>query len=270
MALLFFSCEELEIDSDNPFEADSSEQIPAVNDINANIDSDNPSSVDFNWGGNDFALEFSYMLEYYVDYADQVWQPYNNWSNWTTEKNIWFYNLDEGHYTFYVKSRFDDKEEQEPYQSTDFEIDAIEGCAVRMYPLYQEITPESDFDLFVYVEECHDLMLMDLRLQYNQDELEVSDLTAEEIIPENTDLFETMYWENGDITIIAGLLNGYSIQDLVNIQNGTTAVAKIRFHAKSQTSSSQIIIDEGSSKLRNMNYENMEFHGVGGTIEVVE
>ena len=90
-------------------------------------------------------------------------------------------------------------------------------------------------------------------------------------MPENTDLFETMYWEeNGEITIIAGLLNGYSIQDLVNIQNGTTAVAKIRFHAKSQTSWSQIIVDEGSSKLRNMNYEDMEFHGVSGTVEVTE
>ena len=260
------SCEELEIDESNTFEADPNLQIPEVTSIYESI---NGSSVDFNWGGNDFALEFSYMVEYYVDYADQVWQPYNNWSNWTTEKNIWFYNLDEGHYTFYVKSRFDDKEEQEPYQSTDFEIDAIEGCAVRMYPLYQEITPESDFDLFVYIEECPDLMLMDLRLQYDQDELEVNDITAEDIISENTDLFETMYWDdNGNITIIAGLLNEKSIQNYN--ENGTAAVARIRFHAKSQTTRSQIIVDEGSSILRNINYEDIEFYGVSGTVEVIE
>ena len=267
LILLLTSCEELEIDESSPFEADPNLQIPEVTSIYESI---NGSSVDFNWGGNDFALEFSYMVEYYVDYADQVWQPYNNWSDWTTNHTTYYNDLDEGNYTFYVRSRFGLIEEQEPYFSTDFEIDAISGCAVRMYPLYQEITPESDFDLFVYVEECPDLMLMELNLKYNQDELEVSDITAEDIMPENTDLFETMYWENGNITIIAGLLNGYSIQDLVNIQNGTTAVARIRFHAKSQTTWSQIIVDEGSSKLRNMNYEDMEFHGVSGTVEVTE
>ena len=78
------------------------------------------------------------------------------------------------------------------------------------------------------------------------------------------------HWENGNITIITGLYNGYSIQDLVNIQNGTTAVAKIRFHAKSQTTWSQIIVDEGSSILRNINYEDIEFYGVSGTVEVIE
>jgi|ETN02SMinimDraft_2_1059926.scaffolds.fasta_scaffold09924_2 hypothetical protein len=264
LALFFISCEELEVDSDNPFEASEEDQIPEIINWNHNV---NGSDVDIDWEGNKYAFEFRYMLET-EDYTYP--SPYFDWSEWTSDTSVTLTNLDEGHYTFYVKSRFDNKEEQEPYKSTDFEIDAIEGCAVRIYPMYQEITPESDFDLFVYVEECHDLMLMELKLDYNQDELEVSDITTEEIMPENTDLFETMYWENGDITIISGLLNGYSIQDLVNIQNGTTAVAKIRFHAKSQATWSQIIVDEGSSKLRNMNYENMEFHGVGGTIEVVE
>ena len=47
-------------------------------------------------------------------------------------------------------------------------------------------------------------------------------------------------------------------------------MAKIRFHAKSQATWSQIIVDEESSKLRNTNYEDMEFHGVSGTVEVVE
>lgn len=201
------------------------------------------------------------------DYSEP--SPYLDWSEWITEENITLNNLDEGHYILFLKSRIGSKEDAQGL-SINFDIDAIEGCAVRMYPLYQEIKLESDFDLFVYVEECPDLMLMELNLKYNQDELEVSDITAEDIIPENTDLFETMYWENEDITIIAGLLNGYSIQDLVNIQNGTTAVAKIRFHAKSQTSWSQIVVNEESSKLRNMNYEDMEFHGVSGTVEVTE
>ena len=88
LIILCTSCEELAVDSGSVFEAPSSEQIPLVEKLNNNI---NGTNAQFSWESNDFALEFSYMVEYYVDYADQVWQPYNNWSNWTTEKNIWFY-----------------------------------------------------------------------------------------------------------------------------------------------------------------------------------
>lgn len=200
------------------------------------------------------------------DYSEP--SPYLDWSEWITDKNITLNNLDEGRYVFYLKSRIGSKEDDQEL-SIDFDINAVEGCAVRMYPLYQEITPESDFDLFVYIEECHDLMLMDLRLEYNQDELEVNDVIAEDTISNNTDLVETMYWgDDGNITIIAGLLNQNSIQNYN--ENGTAAVAKIRFHAKSQTTWSQIVVNEESSKLRNTNYEDMEFHGVSGTVEATE
>ena len=175
LILLFTSCEELEVDEGSIFEADPNQQIPDVTHLDVNI---NGSSADFSWGGNDFALEFRYMVEYYVDADDQVWQPYNNWSDWTTEKNMGFYNLDEGDYTFYVKSRFgniEELEDQEPYESKDFEIDAISGPALRIYPLNQTAQYGDEIDVYLYFEEVPEesaVTGLHVDIQINTDELE--------------------------------------------------------------------------------------------------
>ena len=152
LILIFTSCEELEIDPESIFEADADQQIPDVTHLNVNI---NGSSADFDWGGNDFALEFSYMVEYYIDSDNQVWQPYNNWSDWTTETAVTLNSLDEGSYTFQIKSRFGNVEELEgeSYQSTDFEIDNINGPALRIYPLSQTAHPGDEIDVYLYFED---------------------------------------------------------------------------------------------------------------------
>ena len=61
--LLFISCEELEIDPESVFEAETSEQLP---DIMTLYESVTGSSVVFTWTANEFALEFSYKLKYNI------------------------------------------------------------------------------------------------------------------------------------------------------------------------------------------------------------
>ena len=55
LALFFISCEELEVDSDNPFEASEEDQIPEIINWNHNV---NGSDVDIDWEGNKYAFEF--------------------------------------------------------------------------------------------------------------------------------------------------------------------------------------------------------------------
>ena len=83
LILLFISCEELVIDPDSVFEAETSEQLP---DIMTLYESVNGSSVVFTWTANEFALEFSYRLEYNLtDSVHIVSQPYFSWSDWKTD-----------------------------------------------------------------------------------------------------------------------------------------------------------------------------------------
>ena len=156
LIFLFTSCEDLEVDESNPFEADSSEQIPDVISLQETIDG---SSASYTWEGNDFALEFRYKLEAdslsgLDNEGHKVSQPYFEWSNWITETNIEFSDLDEGKYTFYVISRFDQTEEDEP-ESSSFEINTFSGPALRIYPLHQTKQPGDEFDVYLYFEDVY-------------------------------------------------------------------------------------------------------------------
>ena len=136
---------------ENPFEAASSEQIPEITLVNNNIDG---STANVSWEGNDFAMEFSYKLKYNLtDSAHLVNKSYYNWSDWTAMNGTSFNYLDEGSYTFFVKSRFDTIEEKEPYTSSSFQINNISGPALRIYPLNQTAYSGDTISVYLYFEE---------------------------------------------------------------------------------------------------------------------
>ena len=151
------SCEELDIDESSPFEADPSLQIPKV--TNIHYESINGSSVSFGWEGNDFAMEFSSKLEAVNLFGLNetanllVDQPYYDWGDWSTWPYADFNNLDEGDYTFYVKSLFDSIEEEEPYQSLSFTIDNISGPALRIYPMHQTVQRGEATDIYLFFDD---------------------------------------------------------------------------------------------------------------------
>jgi len=254
LILLFTSCEELDINEDSIFEADPSEQIPDVTYVGETI---NGSSADFSWEGNDFALEFSYMVEYYIDYADQVWQPYNNWSDWTTNHTTYYNDLDEGNYTFYVRSRFGLIEEQEPYFSTDFEIDAIVGPALRIYPLRQKVGGEDSFYVYLYVENIDDIAGLQVELQFNSDQIVFIGS------PDNCGLESNSFCPELDdsrITILNWNING----DF----NSDSPIAQLSFN-RLRNEDTEIIIS--GYTLRNSNNDDIPVDYVfNGIIEKVE
>ena len=150
LPILFISCEELDLDLDSPFEADPSEQIPGIS--NLPYPEINGSSAVFNWEGNKFALEFSYKLTSpSYENAISEWSLENiEWSDWSIDTTLTLEDMDEGQYTFYVKSRIDVKEQADSTASTvDFEIDAITTPALRIYPLHQEVIVGNTFEVYL-------------------------------------------------------------------------------------------------------------------------
>ena len=93
---------------------------------------------------------YSYRLEL-LSYIDPV-GTYTSWSDWSTSSNVELLYLDEGSYTFYVKGRIN-KENETDSVSTTFEVNAITGPALRIYPLQQRVTPGNQFDIYLFAEE---------------------------------------------------------------------------------------------------------------------
>ena len=150
-AVLFLSCEEVKVDDLlSDFSTDNT-PITTIITVDSTFES---SSVSLNWTGNEYATSFSYRLEP-LSYLDTI-KTYTSWSLWDTLNTVTFTNLDEGNYTFYIKSRFTVENEETP-QSISFIVDAIAGPALRMYPLYQRVTSGETFSMYVYIEDVVDL-----------------------------------------------------------------------------------------------------------------
>ena len=107
------------------------------------------SSVSLNWVGNDYAISFSYRLEP-LSYSDTV-KTYTNWTEWDTTTVVNFENLDDGFYDFYIRGRFTTDIIEDPIILT-FEVDAVSGTALRVYPLYQQVKKGESCDFYIYVD----------------------------------------------------------------------------------------------------------------------
>jgi len=275
LILLFTSCEELEVDPESIFEADAGQQIPDVTHLNANI---NGASANLSWEGNDYALEFSYMVEYNIDSDKQVWQPYNNWSDWTYEATDTLNKLDEGSYTFQVKSRFGNVEEleEESYLSKNFEIDNIMTPALRIYPLHQTAKPGDEIDVYLYFEEVPENLSvtgLHVDIQINTDELEfINDQFAlgelVTVFPGTVIFPNPTYSEDGASITIVGVAADSSGTGIY----GTGSIAKLRLKVKSQPRPEeplQILIYSESAEFQNIHGDWHDFGDpISGSVTV--
>jgi hypothetical protein len=254
LLFLFIACEELNIDPENPFEASPDEQIPVVEELYYESDS---SSATFNWSGNKFALEFSYMFESH-SYAEQILQPYNNWSDWSIDTTITLDNLDEGNYTFHVKSRFD-VIEQEVNATLDFEIDAITEAALRIYPLRQEVNVGNSLIIFLYAENIEDIAGSQIQFQFDKNQVEYIENANNCGI--ETDLFcPVLGDEDNSITIMNWNINGDYNRDNPLVQLSFNRIGN---------EDTEIIIS--SATVRNSENEDISIENYyNGSIEIVD
>ena len=263
LVLIFSACEELPDFSDNIFETPLEDQIPQITSLPDPLI--NGSSVIFNWEGNEFALEFSYKLTS----SSYETQFYSEWSDWNNEPSFSIDNLDEGNYTFHVKSRFD-LIEQDEATTINFKIDAITGPALRIYPMQQEVQRGDDFYIYIVAEEFPDLMLMTVDLQFDTNVLEVIGISAGDTFTDNSDFMVMLSTDGnreGSLSVTAGLLSQQNLDEAIGVS--TALLAKVTLRSSESGQHSITIL--ASSVFRNTNYEDIGINtAVEGNVEVID
>ena len=216
------------------------------------------NSLTLSWEGNEFASDFSYRLEP-LDY-DKIVGIDTAWSEWSIDTSVTLTYLNEGNYNFYVKSRFNLDTEEDIPEMVSFTIDAVTGPALRMYPLYQEVTSGSSCDIYLYLEEVENLVGMELDISYNTAVISGIEITKGDLLANASAFFTDPEYSDGVMRIIASPEN-------FTVLNGDGAVAKLSFTV---TGSDTLSFLQSSVFKDSDNHPIEILERVGGIIEVIE
>ena len=150
-------------------------------------------TVSLTWEGDQYVNAFRYKL-IPLNQTDTV-TTYLDWSEWdrTTTSVILEY-LDEGQYEFHVEGRFN--MDHVGSAVAQFEIDAIQGETLRMFPLRQFVEIDSMFNVYLFSEEIDQLAGMQVKLNFDPD------------------VFE---YQSMDDYLGSDILNYYETNDQINI-----------------------------------------------------
>lgn len=101
----------------------------------------------------------------------------NGWSDWRLGPFVSFNYLDEGTYTFFIKSRFDPLIEEENPVSITFEVDALQGPGLRIFPLLYDvsigdISVQKNIEISVYAEDIDRVVFGEITISVNKYRLE--------------------------------------------------------------------------------------------------
>ena len=118
------------------------------------------SSVTFIWMANDDANEFSYSLDNIV------------WSEWFEDTNLSLHYLDEGEHIIWINARFSDIYESDNPLEVRFEVDAIQGPSLRLFPLLRKANIGVMDTVYVFVEEVENVMVTELEITYDPGSLD--------------------------------------------------------------------------------------------------
>ena len=118
------------------------------------------SSVTFIWEANEDANEFSYSLDNIV------------WSDWFEATTLTLHYLDEGEHIIWINARFSDLYESDNSLEVTFEVDAIQGPSLRLFPLLRKANIGVMDTVYVFVEEVENVMATELEIAYDPGSLD--------------------------------------------------------------------------------------------------
>ena len=118
------------------------------------------SSVTFIWEANEDANEFSYSLDNIV------------WSDWFEATTLTLHYLDEGEHIIWINARFSDLYESDNSLEVTFEVDAIQGPSLRLFPLLRKANIGVMDTVYVFVEDVENVMATELEIAYDPGSLD--------------------------------------------------------------------------------------------------
>jgi len=244
LAIIFFCCEEV---PDFGLEGSDIAE-PKATITTSNEATFENSSIIIEWNGNPTARIFDYRLEYVSTSTPDNWTEQNSWTvppdgwadqhSWaemdtTSANSVEFNDLDEGVYRFYINGRYDiDNTGDESILL--FKVDAIDGPALRIYPLNQTAQTGDGIDVYLYFEEVEsssavtglhvDIQINSSELEFVSDQFERGDLI--DSFPGTVYPNPSYSDDNTSISIIMGVVDDAN-QNGLGIY-GTGSIAKIR------------------------------------------
>ena len=225
--------------------------------------------IEIEWEGITNSREFVYELQYTDD--PSIVHSWNELDT-TNATSVAFDNLDEGNYTFSVFGLYN-QDVIGNVENFSFAVDAIQGPALRIYPLYQSANTGDEIDVNLYFEDVlisSAVTGLQVDIQINSDELEfvTDNFEYGELItsfPGTAIYPNPIYSENGASLSIMGVADssGTGIY-------GTGSIAKFRLKVLFSSGTHDINIYQGENAFQNINGDWYGFNDpVSGNITVV-
>ena len=168
LIFISLSCETEQIQYGNDLDPDNPDyeqpetiilsQTPPLNNNKLNYD-----YITISWDGNTQNMEFQYRLDL------------QSWSPWQMEKFANLIYLDEGDHLFFVRGRYLSGDEELMPDTLQFEVDAVEGPSLRVFPLLSRVNNNETFSFEVWAEEVTNIAGMEITIRYDMQKLTIND-----------------------------------------------------------------------------------------------
>ncbi len=190
----------------------------------------------------------------------------SDWSEWSASTSTILEYLDEGSFTFEVRSAYDPGQGEptdieETPKSVYFTVDAVAGPSLRLSPLLIETAQGVDFELELIAEEVTDLMAVKAVINYNPDQIMVVEIQEGSFLASTGGSLASYFTSDpasGTIEInigtAAGLPSGVS-------DTGVVAIIKLRGLTAAE---SDLIFNQDSTELRDSNNQTISISSLVG------
>jgi hypothetical protein len=210
------------------------------------------NEVDFVWHGNNPNCLYSYKLAYSDTFYNSPW---SGWSDWVLVDEVTSGSLDEEAYTFGVKARYPQGQEQDIPTTVSFSVNALPDSSLLIKPCSTSVSLYQEFTIQIWVKEVENLMAAKMNLSFSSNFLEIVENGVEEgeFLRKNGGEVVFLYSNNnslGKVEIDLGIAEGTSLG-----VSGSGTLAVITFKAKKKGTAS---VSFESYELRDTNNQSIE------------
>ena len=241
IVLLFWSCDEVVLDQDNPLDPGNPDFDPPVVTFTSGPQDETvgTSEVTFEWEGNE--LISAYRTKFNND----------SWTGWGTQTSIVLQYLDEGGYTFSIQGRYT-TEDTSAVITNNFSVDAVQGPALMFYPRVNFSSVGSNVTFQVLAEEVTSLTAAQFNVTFDPSKLEIVSVTEGSLLQINGESIFSTEFDNqaGSLSVITAALGG----DLPSV-DGTGVLLELVLSVKA-TGTSNLEFD-GTELLRDPDNNNI-------------
>ena len=241
IVLLFWSCDEVVLEQDNPLDPGNPDFDPPVVTFTSGPQDETvyTSEVTFTWEGNE--LISAYRTKFNND----------SWTVWGTQTSIVLQYLDEGGYTFSIQGRYT-TEDTSAVISNNFSVDAVQGPALMFYPRANFSSVGSNVIFQVLAEEVTSLTAAQFNVTFDPSKLEIVSVTQGLLLQINGESIFSTEFDNqaGSLSVITAALGG----DLPSV-DGTGVLLELVLEVKA-TGTSNLEFD-GTELLRDPDNNNI-------------